>query len=77
MGQILVRNVPDETIQAYKDRAKIKGTSLEQEIRNLLEANRPYTPEERYAVALRLQAMTKVVPGSKSVVDMIREDRDR
>jgi plasmid stability protein len=76
MGQILVRNVPDETIQAYKDRAKIKGTSLEQEIRNLLEANRPYTPEERYAVALRLQAMTPPGPRT-SVVDLIREDRDR
>lgn len=77
MGQILIRNVPDETIETYKAKARLHGHSLEQEIRDLLEANRPYTPEERYQVALRLQAMTVQVPGSKSAVELIREDRDR
>jgi antitoxin FitA len=76
MGQILVRNVPDETIAALKGRAKANGHSLEQEIRNLLEQHRPYTPEERLSVARRFQAMTPPGPRT-SVVDLIREDRDR
>ena len=35
MGQILIRNVDDETIESYKARARLKGHSLEQELRNL------------------------------------------
>ncbi len=52
MGQVLVRNVDDDTIESFKLKAKIKGISLEQELRNLLEANKPFTPEERAAVSL-------------------------
>ena len=53
MGQVLIRNVPDATIEAWKARAKLKGHSLEQELRDLLETGKPYTPEERVEASLR------------------------
>ena len=44
-GQVLIRNVSDRAIDTFKDRAKLKGTSLEQEVRELIEAHAPFTPE--------------------------------
>ena len=72
MAQILVRNIPDETLNVYRERAKRNGISLEQEIRNLLEKNRPYTPAERVAVSEYLHSKTlKVSP--PLTLDEIRE----
>ncbi|MFG1479955.1 hypothetical protein V5F53_15040 [Xanthobacter sp. V4C-4] len=63
MAQVLIRNVPEETLNVYRERAKRNGISLEQEIRNLLEKNRPFTPEERVAVSRYLRSKTlKVSP---------------
>jgi plasmid stability protein len=59
MAQILVRNIPDETLNVYRERAKRNGISLEQEIRNLLEQNRPFTPEERVAFSRHMRSQTK------------------
>lgn len=55
MAQVLIRNVDEETVESYRQKAKIKGISLEQELRNLLEAHRPFTPSERVAVSQRLR----------------------
>ena len=51
MEQVLVRNVDDGTIESFRLKAKVKGVPLEQELRNLLEANKPFTPEERVAIS--------------------------
>lgn len=72
MGQILIRNVPDATIEVYKARARAKGHSLEQEIRDLLEQNRPFTPEERVAVSRAIRAKQQGVSPSLTLDD-IRE----
>jgi plasmid stability protein len=72
MGQVLVRNVDDETIESYKIKARIKGISLEQELRNLLEANKPFTPEERLALARDIRSRTKGVAPSLTLEE-IRE----
>jgi plasmid stability protein len=50
MAQVLIRNVPDDTVEVDRQKARLKGNSLEQELRELLEKNRPFTPEERAAV---------------------------
>ena len=71
MAQVLIRNIPDETLNVYRERAKRNGISLEQEIRNLLERNRPYTPEERVAVSEYFLARTKPTP--PLTLDEIRE----
>ena len=72
MGQVLVRQVDDDTIESYKLKAKIKGISLEQELRNLLEANKPFTPEERVAFAREIRSRTKGVAPSLTLEE-IRE----
>lgn len=59
MAQVLIRNVDDETIESYKAKAKLKGHSLEQELRNLLERNKPFTPEERVAASRLHRSRTK------------------
>jgi plasmid stability protein len=51
MGQVLIRNVPEGLIDAYKAKARLQGTSLEQVLRHLLERNAPFTREERAALA--------------------------
>ena len=58
MGQILVRNLDDAVIETYKWRARIKGTSLEQEIRDVLNAHRRLTPEEKVAISREVLAKT-------------------
>lgn len=56
MAQVLIRNVSDETLESFRRKAKLKGHSLEQELRELLERNRPFTPEERVEVTRRYLA---------------------
>ncbi len=82
MGDILVRDVSDDAIASFKHRAELKGISLEQEIRELIEKNAdlspPLSPEEKLAIALRIQAMTPHKKGRRSdPVRLLREDRDR
>jgi plasmid stability protein len=72
MGQVLIRNVPDDTIKIYKERARLKGHSLEQELRELLEKNKPFTPEEKVAMARRIRARSKGIAPSLSLEE-IRE----
>ena len=61
MGQLLIRNVPDETIAAFKRKAELNGRSLEQELRELLERNQPFTPEERVTLSRSFRARHKGV----------------
>ena len=49
MGQILIRNLPDDAINRLKTKAKIANKSLEQTVREILIAHTPFTPEERLA----------------------------
>ncbi len=72
MGQILVRNLSDSAIESFKQRAKFKGTSLEQEVRALIESHAPFTPEERVEVARAISQRTKGVAPSLTL-DEIRE----
>ncbi|MBS0531229.1 MAG: hypothetical protein JSS22_17845 [Proteobacteria bacterium] len=72
MGQVLIRNVPDETIASFKQKAELNGRSLEQELRELLEANKTFTTEERVAVSRRFLARCTTVQPSLSLEE-IRE----
>ncbi len=76
MGQVLIRNLPDDVIEAHRRRAKALGRSLEQELRMLIESAAPYTAAEKLAIAEWAQSMTP--PGPQTdVAILIREDRDR
>lgn len=51
MGQVLIRNVPDDIIATYKMKAQLTGTSLEQYLRDMMEKNAKFTPDERMALS--------------------------
>ena len=51
MGQLLIRNVPDDVIDTLKTKARLNGTSLEQYLRNLIEASTPFSAAECQALS--------------------------
>ena len=75
MAQVLIRNLPDDIIEAHRARAKAHGRSLEQELRDVIERAAPYTPEERLAVACASRAGRRRVR-APILPKLIREDRD-
>jgi plasmid stability protein len=75
MGQVLVRNLDDAVIAAHKQRARARGVSLEQQLRDVLaEAAKP----SRDVLLQRLAACRALTPpGPRTLAeDLIREDRD-
>jgi antitoxin FitA len=75
MGQVIVRNLDDAVIAAHKQRAKTRGVSLEQQLRDVLaEAAKPSREELRARLAA-CRALTPPGPRTLSE-DLIREDRD-
>jgi antitoxin FitA len=56
MGQVLVRNLDDKVIKNFKTKAELKGHSLEQELRELITAAAPLTPEEKVVLSRKWRA---------------------
>jgi hypothetical protein len=56
VGQVLVRNLDDDVIERLKTKADLKGHSLEQELRDVLTAAAPLTPEEKVALSRRIRS---------------------
>ena len=75
MAQVLVRNLPDEVIATHRARAKARGVSLEQELREVLRRAARPTKEELLEEMARCRAMTP--PGHRTPAeDVVREVRD-
>ena len=78
MGQVLIRNLDDDTIAAYREAASRHDRSLEAELREVLRRFRPVTAERRQEGQNRMaviRAMTPNVPQTPSDT-LVREDRD-
>lgn len=76
MGQVLIRNLPDEVIETHRRRAKALGHSLEQELRTVIEAAATYSTAEKLAIPEWAQSLTPPGPQTDGAA-LIREDRDR
>ena len=76
MGQLLIRSVDDRVIETLKRKAKLKGHSLEQELREILKQAAGPTVEERLAMLDRVVAMQKK-PTKMLSEDVIRRIRNR
>jgi antitoxin FitA len=75
MGQVLVRNLADEVIEAHRARARARCVSLEQELRDVLSRAARPTRQELLEDMARSRAMTP--PGHRTrAEDIIREVRD-
>jgi plasmid stability protein len=79
MGQVIVRNLDDEVIERHRARAKARGVSLEQQLRDVLaEWARPER-DEMLAEMRRIRAANQPPPAGTrwpTAEEMIREDRD-
>ncbi len=76
MAQVIVRNLDEGVVSVYKERAREKGRSLQQELRDTLTRQAKLSPKEKIALAKRIRAMSPPRPHPPAE-DLIREDRDR
>jgi plasmid stability protein len=79
MGQVIVRNLDDEVIETHRRRAKARGVSLEQELRDVLGQAAKPSKEEILREMREIAAMTpELPPGQERTPSwkLIREDRD-
>jgi plasmid stability protein len=76
MAQVVIRNLDDTVLERHRERARQKGHSLEQELRELLTRAAPLNVDEKLAIADRIRAMTPAGSRPKGE-DLIRQDRDR
>ena len=77
MAQVLIRDLPDATVEQLRQRAKRHGRSLEGELRLIVTAALRPDPAELAAEMARIRAMTPQAPAAVNSTDLIREDRDR
>jgi plasmid stability protein len=75
MGQVLVRNLADEVIETHRARARARGVSLEQELRDVLRRAAGPTREELLEDMARCRALTPSQHRTAAEV-IIREVRD-
>lgn len=80
MGQILVRQLDDVTIERLKARARERKTSVEALAREAIRQAAETTVEEKLAIVERMRAwgeraINRNVPQTPTL-DLIREDRD-
>lgn len=79
MGQVLIRNLDDAVIEQHRARAKARGVSLEQELRDVLSAAARPGKDELLAEMRRIRELTPQPPTGEPAIEgweLIREDRD-
>lgn len=79
MAQALIRKIKDETLAAYRSAAADKGRSLEAELRELIENNRPMRKKDSKALAELSRRLREGTPPSAACVDstaFLRWSRD-
>lgn len=75
MAQIVIRKLDDAVIERHRQRAKLAGHSLEQELRGVIADAAKMTTEERMSLAKSIRSRVKPVKRPLAE-DLIREDRD-
>lgn len=79
MAQALIRKIKDETLEAFRAAAREKGRSLEAELRDVIESNRPMRKKDcdaLVALSERLRADTPESAARVDSTDYIRWARD-
>ena len=75
MATIIIRNLDDEVAERLRLQARLRGVSVEQEARRVLDEGTRLTRAEIAAHAAAIRARQR--PHRSRGVDLIREDRDR
>lgn len=77
MGQVLIRNLDDGLIAAYRELAARNQRSLEAELREALARGRPMTSDRLQAMLTRLEAIRAMTPAhvrQTPAEDLLRDD---
>jgi plasmid stability protein len=74
MADVLVE-LDDNLVARLKVAADLKGRTLEEEIRDILQRSIVLSPEERVALSDRIRSM-QARPSDLLSEDMVRSDRD-
>ncbi len=74
MTDILVRNLDEDTARRLKEKAKAKGTSVSDTVREMIKQGLRPTKEEAWAAADAIRKKIGKVSGDST--DIIRKDRD-
>jgi plasmid stability protein len=74
MGSVTIRNLDDVVIARLKSKAELHGRSLEAELREMAVRESRLSPEEKVALARKIQAMSPGWDGDST--ELIRQDRD-
>jgi plasmid stability protein len=74
MADILI-DLDDGLIERLKVTAELKGRTLEEEVRDIIERAAPLSPEERVALSDRIRSM-QAKPSELLSEDLVREARD-
>ncbi len=78
MAQVLVRNLNDKVVARLKKRAKIRGRSLQAEVKTILEEAAKDVPEDFWKEADRIRKqLGRSGQKFSDSAALIREDRDR
>ncbi len=77
MGQVIVRHLDDAVIDRHRGRAKTRGVSLEQELRDVLARAANPSRAELAAIAREIRELTPAHEERRPEGwELIREDRD-
>jgi antitoxin FitA len=77
MGQVLIRSLDDELIDAYREAAAANQRSLEAELRDALQRAAPHRTPDRRTVAEQVRALLPEQVSGVSGTKIIRWYRDR
>lgn len=76
MGDLLVRNLPPETLAALKRRAKQHGRSVQAEVVEIIERNVLQERRSIETLFARARAESAGKPG-ETAAEIVRRDRER
>ncbi|CAM8654044.1 hypothetical protein [Sphingobium sp.] len=79
MGQVLIRNLDDDVIAAYRELAVRNQRSLEAELRDALTRGKPMTGERLSGMLARLETIRAMTPKlvRQTPAEDLRRDDDR
>jgi plasmid stability protein len=75
VASIIIRNLDDLVAERLRLQARLRGVSVEEEARRILDEGTKLTRKQIAAEAAAMRAQQK--PHRSRAVDLIREDRDR
>jgi antitoxin FitA len=76
MGQVLIRNIDDDVIERIRLRARVKGASLEQELRDIIRDAAALSSGDRNGLIDAFHRKHGMIAVAETPEDIIRDARE-